>query len=105
MSKMYYTMRHITKHEKGLNKMTDFKITSMWHADDILSLNDTLSEEQCIDVLKLGEKYHDANVGYNWDYWEATIETYLAIVERENFFANCNNKAFYKIKESLEKGK
>ena len=58
--------------------MLDFKITSTWHIEDILSLNDTLTEDQCIDVLKMGKKYHDANVGYNWEYWTATIANYLS---------------------------
>lgn len=85
--------------------MNDFKITSTWNIEDILLLNSNLTNDQCIGVLELGEKYHDANVGYNWDYWEATIETYLSIFERENFVQDCNNNAFYKIKESLEEGK
>lgn len=48
------------------------EITIKWHIDDIKSLDETLTDDQCREVLQLAMKNHDANIGINWDtlrYW------------------------------------
>ena len=43
------------------------KITIEWHVDDVKSLNENLTNEQCIAVLEQAKKTHDASIGINWD--------------------------------------
>ena len=42
-----------------------------WHIDDVAtqaeSQGETLTEEECREVLRLMEKYHNCEVGINWD--------------------------------------
>lgn len=38
-----------------------------WDADDVLSLDDSLSRDDALGVLKLWERKGDANVGFSWD--------------------------------------
>lgn len=44
-------------------------IAVWWHTEDVL-LNDgdgsDLTEEECREVLRLADEYHDANNGINW---------------------------------------
>jgi len=56
------------KDEKG--NVVSIKTT--WTADDVRSQDDTLTDEQVSDVLRLLVSEHDATVGINWDtiqYW------------------------------------
>ena len=47
----------------------DDSITITWHIDDVRSLADDIdpTDEQCREVLRRADKYHDASVGINWD--------------------------------------
>ena len=48
------------------------KITIEWCANDVLSRDNTLTHEQCMEVLTSCKDNHDADVGINWDvidYW------------------------------------
>tara|TARA_B110000483_G_C17733195_1_gene365540 strand:- start:188 stop:406 length:219 start_codon:yes stop_codon:yes gene_type:complete len=45
----------------------DYTISILWNVTDILSIDDTLTIDQCIDVLVMAENNHDANHGINWD--------------------------------------
>ena len=47
-----------------------------WHIDDVAghaeSMGETLTEEECRDVLRLMMHKHDCNIGINWEviaYW------------------------------------
>lgn len=51
------------------------QIKIVWDVDDVLSLDTTLTKEQCREVLRLAKKYHDATQGINWDVIEAHIST------------------------------
>ncbi len=42
-------------------------IFSQWTIEDVLSLDDELTEEQCMEVLNAVKENHDAEVGINWD--------------------------------------
>ena len=47
-------------------------LLSVWHIDDVKSnhfmdFDECLTEEECRHVLRLVEKYHDANIGINWE--------------------------------------
>ncbi|MFK3663583.1 hypothetical protein ACI2I2_24260 [Scandinavium sp. NPDC088450] len=45
-----------------------------WLADDFLSLDDTLQEDEIHQAMQIAEKHHDCNYGYNWDYLKSCIE-------------------------------
>ena len=51
-------------------------IAEWWHIDDVAgqaeSQGETLTEEECRDVLAMVMRKHDCNIGINWDvidYW------------------------------------
>jgi hypothetical protein len=43
------------------------KICIEWYVDDILSLDPSLTEEECMIILQNARDSHDANIGINWD--------------------------------------
>jgi hypothetical protein len=46
----------------------DDSITIEWHIDDVHGeSNYALTDDQCREVLRRVEQYHDCNVGINWD--------------------------------------
>lgn len=49
-------------------------ISITWHVADVLSLDDTLTEAQAECVLDLVQKYHNAEIGVNWEVLESYIE-------------------------------
>jgi|TARA_R110002124_G_scaffold158167_1_gene325281 hypothetical protein len=60
-------------------KAKDYKITISWSVEDVLSLDDSLTTDQCIEVLDMAEKHHDANYGISWD----TLSIYIEDVKEE----------------------
>ena len=50
------------------------EITISWCANDVLTLDDTLTPQQCSDVLEAVEHNHDANNGINWDFIQYYID-------------------------------
>ena len=53
------------------------QISIVWHIDDVKSLDNSLTDEQCRQVLSLAKEYHDATQGINWDvleYWIGEIK-------------------------------
>jgi len=60
-------------------KAEDYKITISWNVEDVLSLDDSLTTDQCIDVLDKAENNHDANHGISWD----TLSWYIDEVKEE----------------------
>ena len=62
----------IKKLEKQLAHYTD-NCTIVWMPEDVLSLDDTLTEEQVSWVLGKMEDKHDASLGISWD----TIEFWI----------------------------
>lgn len=61
-------------------KAKDYKITISWNVEDVLSLNDSLTIDQCIEVLDMAKNYHDANYGISWD----TLSSYIDEVSNLN---------------------
>lgn len=49
------------------------------HIDDVKSVDASLSDDQCREVLRLLKKNHDANIGINWDVIKITIERMLDV--------------------------
>ena len=43
------------------------EISIKWCIDDVLSVDDRLTEEQASEVLQLMKRRHDASIGINWD--------------------------------------
>jgi len=52
----------------------NYTIEIYWNVEDVLSLDDTLTIEECIEVLDLAQNNHDANYGINWDTLKGWIE-------------------------------
>jgi len=53
--------------------------TIVWMRDDVLTLDDTLTDEQVSWVLERMEHKHDACLGISWD----TIEFWISEVKKE----------------------
>ena len=49
-------------------------LTTEWWLEDVLSLDDSLSEEQAKEVLRMVDENHDANFGVNWDVLQFWID-------------------------------
>lgn len=45
-------------------------IDSSWHIDDVKSIAEDLTDDECRQVLQLVDRNHDATVGINWDVLE-----------------------------------
>lgn len=45
-----------------------------WHVDDVMGLDDSLSEEKAREVLELAYRRHDAEIGINWDVLRVHID-------------------------------
>ena len=39
----------------------------VWNKHDVLSLDESLTHEECINVLERVARAHDAAIGINWD--------------------------------------
>ena len=61
-------------------KHKDYKITISCSVEDVISLDDTLTTDQCIEVLDMAKKYHDANYGISWDTLSCYIDDVKEIV-------------------------
>jgi hypothetical protein len=48
--------------------------TIIWSAEDVLSLDDTLTASQVEDVITHIENKHDASIGVNWDTIKQVID-------------------------------
>lgn len=42
-------------------------IEVVWHIDDVKRLDNSLTDEQCREVLAAALDEHDATIGINWD--------------------------------------
>ena len=38
-----------------------------WLTEDVSSLDESLTEAECVEVLKRVAHHHDAHIGINWD--------------------------------------
>jgi hypothetical protein len=68
---------------EDIKRLTDPDwFASWWHFSDVQSDNEDLTDDEAREVLGYMEKYHDCNVGINWD----SISHWADIVrdEREN---------------------
>ena len=45
----------------------DKNITITWEIEDVQELDSTLTDNQAGEVLRLAKRYHDRNIGINWD--------------------------------------
>lgn len=52
------------------------RIDSSWWIDDVKSLDESLTDEQCREILQAVNNNHDATVGINWDVLQAEIDSY-----------------------------
>jgi hypothetical protein len=52
--------------------LTEIKIT--WSIEDVQSVREDLTDEQCSEVLELLQDNHDASIGINWEVIEATCQ-------------------------------
>ncbi|MDN2488120.1 hypothetical protein MML63_21040 [Kosakonia sacchari] len=47
---------------------------TFWLREDFLTLDASLTDEQIRLAMKVAQKNHDANTGYNWEYLRGAIE-------------------------------
>lgn len=50
------------------------EITIVWGIDDVKSIAEDLTDDQCREVLQMAKNNHDANVGINWEVLEQYAE-------------------------------
>ena len=63
--------------ESDIRRLTDPDwICDWWHIDDVQSLNQDLTDDECREVLKKIEHNFDATVGINWEVISYYIEYY-----------------------------
>ena len=67
--------------KNSTQKNSELSIAIVWHIDDVLQVRPDLSREQSFEVLKQAKRYHDANVGINWEVLATHAEMLYA--ERE----------------------
>jgi hypothetical protein len=78
--------RSVTEAELAVKQAFDPDwVASWWHIDDVAGqaeeMGETLTEEECRDVLARVMRKHDCNIGINWDVIDYCIEQ--VIEERE----------------------
>ena len=47
---------------------------TFWLEDDFLSLDDSLSEEEIAEAMRICDHSHDAGIGFNWDTLQFAID-------------------------------
>jgi len=65
-------------------KDKDYKITISWNVEDVLSLDNTLTIDQCIEVLDMARDHHDGNYGISWDTLSYYIDEVKEFDEEHN---------------------
>jgi hypothetical protein len=45
-----------------------------WHISDVQGDHEWLTDDQAREVLKRMNKYHDANIGINWDFIHSVVD-------------------------------
>ena len=54
--------------------------SKIWHIDDVLSIDPTLSRDRARLVLQMAMDNHDANIGINWDVLKSYIQQVVEMV-------------------------
>jgi hypothetical protein len=57
--------------------MKNYSVSDSWTIQDMMDIEDTLTQEQCVEILQNGEAYYSAEIGYNWDFWTGIVDDYL----------------------------
>lgn len=53
-----------------MNEKLPDEIKISWHIDDVKSIAEDLTDQECREVLNLAKHNHDATIGINWDVLE-----------------------------------
>ena len=73
--------KYILEQLKQFEEIERTQIAISWCVEDVLAMAEylgvTLTEEQCIEVLRMVEDEHDADIGVNWDVLRATVQWYV----------------------------
>ena len=59
--------------DKAIKDNTKDEISITWCIEDVKSLDDSLTDEECRDVLEIAKDNHDAEWGLSW----ATLQVYI----------------------------
>ena len=66
---------------KVMEELDKNQIDLTWHVVDVQSaaedLGVKLTDDQCIEVLRMVEDDHDSDVGVNWDVLRAAVQWYV----------------------------
>jgi hypothetical protein len=68
----------VVEHIQMLEGGNDF-FAHIWHVDDVLSINSTLSRDWARLVLTMAMDNHDSNVGINWEVLQKYVSQVLAM--------------------------
>jgi hypothetical protein len=49
-------------------------LVEQWHISDVQNDHEWLTQDQAREVLLWMNKYHDANIGINWNFIESIVE-------------------------------
>lgn len=52
------------------------EINIIWCVEDIKNIDDTLTQNQCREILDMLKRTHDASIGINWEVIESAIDFY-----------------------------
>ena len=71
-------------------------VAEWWHTDDVASqaegMGETLTEEECRDVLAMMMRKHDCNIGINWDVIEYWIDEIVNEREESETCLTCETE-------------
>jgi hypothetical protein len=56
--------------DKNMPEQLPDEISINWHIEDVKSIAEDLTDEECRRVLYIAEREHDATIGINWDVLE-----------------------------------
>ncbi len=57
----------MTIHEPGAPDDMQDCIAILWHIDDVKNVRPELTDDQCREVLRQCDHYHNAEIGINWE--------------------------------------
>jgi hypothetical protein len=68
---------------EDIKRLTDPNwLSEWWHISDVQYLDESLTDEEAQDVLRMVNKRHDCHIGINWDFIQYFVDE--IIKERED---------------------
>jgi hypothetical protein len=74
IDRLLYLENEVTRLLGNSEQKSADRISVVWHIDDVKSIDDSLTDDQCRAVLGMAERKHDANEGINWQVLDIWID-------------------------------